>query len=54
MFRIVAACLAAVVVCSGCLLTKEDLDCWYDDMCMAASGAKPAPTQEMQPALTGR
>ena len=54
MFRIVAACLAAVVVCSGCVLPKEDLDGWYDDMCMAASGAKPAPTQEMQPALTGR
>ncbi|HOZ29110.1 MAG TPA: hypothetical protein PLH23_18555 [Hyphomonadaceae bacterium] len=54
MFKIAAACLTAALLCSGCLLTKEDLDCWYDDMCMAANGANPAPSHDVQPALNGR
>lgn len=46
MIKITAACLVAVLLCSGCILTKEDLDCWYDDMCLAINdqdgGAQPA------------
>lgn len=34
MFKTAVACLAAIMLCSGCILTKEDLDCWYDDMCL--------------------
>ena len=48
MLRIAAACLAAVMLCTACL-TKEDLDCWYDDMCMNI-GAAPHAT----PTETGR
>jgi len=41
-----AICLAALVLCSACIVTKEDIDCWYEDMCMnladdAASVATP-------------
>lgn len=55
MFKIAVAGLAAILLCSGCLLTKEDLDCWYDDMCMAMNGAKPAPsTHDAQPVHAGR
>jgi hypothetical protein len=47
MIRAAAVCLAALVLCSACILTKEDLDCWYDDMCInlagnTASVAKPS------------
>jgi hypothetical protein len=44
MIKIAAICLAAVTLCAACL-TKEDLDCWYDDMCKDFSGAAgmPAP-----------
>ncbi len=38
MLKAAAACLAAVLLCSGCILTKEDLDCWYDDMCQDFAG----------------
>lgn len=45
MFKIAAASILALVACSACL-TKEDLECWYDDMCMtmdaAATPAAPA------------
>lgn len=56
MFKIAAAGLAAVLLCSGCLLTKEDLDCWYDDMCIATNSA-PAATATAdgaQPLHAGR
>jgi hypothetical protein len=43
MTKAVAACLAALVLCAGCILTEEDLDCWYDDMCVVAS--TPAPSR---------
>lgn len=32
MKKIAAACVFAALLCSACL-TKEDLDCWYDDWC---------------------
>ena len=38
MIRVAAACLTAALLCTGCILTEEDLDCWYDDMCMTISG----------------
>lgn len=45
MLKIAAAAIVALVVCSACL-TKEDLECWYDDMCLdmhaAATPAAPA------------
>ena len=47
MFKTAVACLAAIMLCSGCILTKEDLDCWYDDMCKDFAGAaaqQPAPS----------
>lgn len=37
MIKIAAACLAAATLCAGCL-TKEELDCWYDDMCLSMNG----------------
>jgi hypothetical protein len=43
MTRIAAAALAALLLCSGCMLTKEDLDCWYDDMCMNVGGSPEKP-----------
>lgn len=44
MKKIAAACLAAAMLCAGCL-TKEDLDCWYDDWCkdLADAGAAQPP-----------
>jgi len=38
MFKTAVACLAAIMLCSGCILTQEDLDCWYDDMCKDFAG----------------
>lgn len=38
MFKIAAASILALVACSACL-TKEDLECWYDDMCMTMDAA---------------
>lgn len=38
MIRTAAACLAALLLCSACL-TDEDLECWYDDMCLAMDAA---------------
>ncbi len=32
MKKIAAASLAALMLCGACL-TKEDLDCWYEDWC---------------------
>lgn len=32
MKRVVLVCIAALALCSACL-TKEDIDCWYDDWC---------------------
>ena len=58
MVKIAVACLAAAMLCAGCLLTKEDLDCWYDDMCLAgdngAAPAQPFPPQSAAPPLAGR
>ncbi len=34
MIKTAAVALAALLLCSGCL-TKEDLDCWYEDMCLS-------------------
>jgi len=44
MFKIAAASILALVACSACL-TDEDLECWYDDMCMTmhADTQPPAP-----------
>lgn len=43
MFKIAVAAIVALVVCSACL-TKEELDCWYDDMCLTLhAAAKPPP-----------
>jgi len=39
MTKAAAACLAALMLCTGCILTKEDLDCWYDDMCLSGANA---------------
>ena len=56
MTRIAAAALAALLLCSGCMLTKEDLDCWYDDMCMNVGGsaAKPEAHQNARDPLPNR
>jgi hypothetical protein len=44
MLKIAAAAILALVACSACL-TDEDLECWYDDMCMTmhADTQPPAP-----------
>ena len=44
MLKIAAAAILALVACSACL-TDEDLECWYDDMCMTmhADTKPPAP-----------
>lgn len=41
MIRTAAVCLAVLMLCSACILTKEDLDCWYEDMCMNLAGKAP-------------
>ena len=44
MLKIAAAAILALVACPACL-TDEDLECWYDDMCMTmhADTKPPAP-----------
>jgi hypothetical protein len=42
MIKTAAICLAALVLCSACILTKEDIDCWYEDMCMSLAGDAPS------------
>ena len=43
MIKAAAACLAAIMLCTGCILTKEELDCWYDDMCLNIASQAQAP-----------
>ncbi len=58
MIKIAAARLVAAMLCSGSILTKEDLDCWYEDSCMTANGAaptvRPGPYQNAQLPVPGR
>ena len=44
MRKVAAACLAAMILCAACL-TKEDLECWYDDMCMTIAGPTQSPAR---------
>lgn len=46
MIKTATACLAAILLCSGCILTKEELDCWYDDMCKDFAGAPHGPAEQ--------
>lgn len=52
MFKIAAAAIVTLVVCSACL-TKEELDCWYDDMCLTAYAATMPPPPASDTALHG-
>ena len=52
MFKIAAAAIVALVVCSACL-TKEELDCWYDDMCLTAHAATMPPPPASDTVLHG-
>lgn len=48
------ACIAmATLMLSGCL-TREDLDCWYDDMCMTGASPAPAAHPGGEPPSSGR
>lgn len=42
MIKTAAACLAALLLCTACILTKEDIDCWYDDVCQGDATGAPA------------
>lgn len=41
MIKTAAACLAALLLCAACL-TKEELDCWYDDVCLSSGAYDPS------------
>ena len=52
MLRFAAAAIVALVVCSACL-TKEELDCWYDDMCLTVHAATTLPQPASDAGLHG-
>lgn len=59
MIKIATACLAAALLCTGCILTKEEIDCWYDDVCQnfsdaANTAAKPHAPRNVAPVHAGR
>jgi hypothetical protein len=53
MLRLAAACVVAAMLCSGCILTKEDIDCWYDDVCFSLTDGPAKAEPADAPALTG-
>lgn len=53
MFRIAATCLGALLLCAGCL-TKEELGCWYDDMCLSSTSGPPAAHLGADTPVSGR
>lgn len=53
MFRIAAACIGALLLCTACL-TKEELGCWYEDMCLSSTSGPPATHQGVDAPVSGR
>lgn len=53
MKKVVLACIGALLLCAACV-TAEDLDCWYDDMCLSDASAAPATHHDASPPVSGR